>query len=189
MFSTFHWCQSRSLKIYVIIGGLVEKFEVESYVGRGGRCAWRVSLASACHKDRFQLIYWLLVMGSINRYMLCYTVPRHSFVAERTHVDGGAASSKMFVSLLAWDDGHCQRFHSRPYLTCSVHVKSLKMVESGMSPYILKHVFWTMQMKCVPLSSVKMERKWYFFLLMFGTWIECLLWYAAARNLAAIEQP
>jgi hypothetical protein len=85
----------------MIVGGLVEKFEVESYVGRGGRCAWRVSLESACHKDRFHLTYWSLVMGSISPYMLCYTAPHHSFVAERTLVDGGAASSKMFVSLLA----------------------------------------------------------------------------------------
>lgn len=44
-------------------------------------------------------------------------------------------------------------------------------------------------MKDVPLSSVKMERRWNFFLLMFGTWIKCLVWYAAARNLAAVEQP
>jgi hypothetical protein len=41
----------------MIIGGLVEKFEVESFIGRGCRCAWTVSLASACHKDRFHLIY------------------------------------------------------------------------------------------------------------------------------------
>jgi hypothetical protein len=39
------------------IGGLIEKFEVESYVRRGGKCVWRVSLESACHKDRFHLIY------------------------------------------------------------------------------------------------------------------------------------
>jgi hypothetical protein len=127
-------------------------------------------------------------MGSISRYMLCNTVTHHSFVAERTLVDGGAASSKMFVSLLAWDDGQCQKFQSRPYLSCSVCVKTLKIVESGISPYILKHVFWTLLTKDVPLSSVKMERKWNFFLLMFGTWIEYLLWYAAAWNLAAIEQ-
>jgi len=48
--------KSRSLKICVIIGGLVEKFEVEGYVRRGGRCAWRVSLESTCHKDSFHLI-------------------------------------------------------------------------------------------------------------------------------------
>jgi len=45
----------RSLKICMIIGGLVENFEVEGCVGRGGRYAWRVSLESACHKDRFHL--------------------------------------------------------------------------------------------------------------------------------------
>jgi len=39
----------------MIIGGLVENFEVEGCVGRGGRYAWRVSLESACHKDRFHL--------------------------------------------------------------------------------------------------------------------------------------
>jgi len=43
--------KSRSPKICVIIGGLVEKFEVEGYVRRGGRCAWRVSLESTCYKD------------------------------------------------------------------------------------------------------------------------------------------
>jgi len=48
--------KSRNLKIYVIMGGLVEKYEVDSYVGRGSRCAWRVSLASACRKDRFHLM-------------------------------------------------------------------------------------------------------------------------------------
>jgi hypothetical protein len=41
----------------MIIGEFVAKFEVESYVGRGVRCAWRVSLESACHKDTFHLIY------------------------------------------------------------------------------------------------------------------------------------
>jgi len=67
--------------------------------------------------------------------------------------------------------GSVKNFSSRPCLSCSVHVKTLKMVESGMSPYILKHVFLDIanKGKDVPLSSVKMERKWNFFLIMFGT--------------------
>jgi hypothetical protein len=93
------------------------------------------------------------------------------------------------TSLLTWDNGQCQKCHSRPNLSCSVCVKTLKKVESGLSPYILKLVFWTLLVKDVPFSSVKMERRWNFFLLMCGTWIKCLVWYTAARNLAAVEQP